>query len=264
MVRSSPRIFRIRRILSRVTRTSMGTTSSGRARRRSVAGRSSRARSTFCGITTTPVTARRASTCGGTAPATIQQTFTGLVPGAQYTFSLDYSGLSKTQSIASVPPSQGGAFTTLATLSPAANGVSTMSDRRYPDDALRDGHLVDQSVHLHRDGDVGDGECRMSSSWTVEHRVVRTASSSPVSGRARTSVTRPTAMARPWRRMVHVNIVTGYNATTHTAPATLGATIDTDADGVPSAAADGDDITASTTRAVSPDPSRSNRVRLRA
>ena len=37
--------------------------------------------------------------------------------------------------------------------------------------------------------------------------------------------------------------MTGYNATTHTAPVMLGSSIDTDADGHPGAAADGDDIT---------------------
>ncbi|WP_187775860.1 GEVED domain-containing protein [Luteimonas suaedae] len=62
----------------------------------------------------------------GTAPATIRQTFTGLVPGAQYTFSVDYSGLSAANSIAVVQLGNGvgAAPVTLATLQPAADAVS--------------------------------------------------------------------------------------------------------------------------------------------
>jgi uncharacterized repeat protein (TIGR01451 family) len=62
----------------------------------------------------------------GTAAATIRQTFTGLVPGAQYTFSVDYSGLSAANSIAVVQLGNGVGATpvTLATLQPAADGVS--------------------------------------------------------------------------------------------------------------------------------------------
>ncbi|PJJ73092.1 putative repeat protein (TIGR01451 family) [Diaminobutyricimonas aerilata] len=60
----------------------------------------------------------------GTAPATIQQTFSGLIPGGRYTFSLDYSGMETTSSRATVQLSQGGAFSTLATLAPTTNAVS--------------------------------------------------------------------------------------------------------------------------------------------
>lgn len=62
----------------------------------------------------------------GTAPATLRQTFTGLVPGAQYTFSVDYSGLSAANSIAVVQLGNGvgAAPVTLATLQPAADAVS--------------------------------------------------------------------------------------------------------------------------------------------
>ncbi|WP_407353714.1 hypothetical protein [Luteimonas sp. R10] len=62
----------------------------------------------------------------GTAAATIRQTFTGLVPGAQYTFSVDYSGLSAANSIAVVQLGNGvgAAPVTLATLQPAADAVS--------------------------------------------------------------------------------------------------------------------------------------------
>lgn len=62
----------------------------------------------------------------GTAAATIRQTFTGLVPGRQYTFSVDYSGLSAANSIAVVQLGNGvGAIpVTLATLQPAADAVN--------------------------------------------------------------------------------------------------------------------------------------------
>ena len=62
----------------------------------------------------------------GTAAATIRQTFTGLVPGAQYTFSVDYSGHSVANSIAVVQLGNGvgAAPVTLATLQPAADSVS--------------------------------------------------------------------------------------------------------------------------------------------
>ncbi|MCR4265850.1 choice-of-anchor D domain-containing protein [Nitratireductor sp. ZSWI3] len=61
----------------------------------------------------------------GTAPATLRQTFTGLVPGQQYTFSIDYAGQSSTQSIASVQLGNGSGVTpvTIATLQPVANSV---------------------------------------------------------------------------------------------------------------------------------------------
>ncbi len=59
----------------------------------------------------------------GTAPATMEQTFAGLVPGVQYTFSIDYSGLEAGSSRGSVLLSQGGPFTSLASLSPSTNGV---------------------------------------------------------------------------------------------------------------------------------------------
>ncbi|MDH5821963.1 DUF642 domain-containing protein [Luteimonas sp. RD2P54] len=62
----------------------------------------------------------------GTAAATIRQTFTGLVPGAQYTFSVDYSGLSAANSIAVIQLGNGvgAAPVTLATLQPSADAVS--------------------------------------------------------------------------------------------------------------------------------------------
>lgn len=61
----------------------------------------------------------------GTAAATIRQTFTGLVPGGQYTFSVDYSGLSAANSIAVVQLGNGVGATpvTLATLQPSADGI---------------------------------------------------------------------------------------------------------------------------------------------
>lgn len=65
----------------------------------------------------------------GTAAATFRQTFTGLVPGRQYTFSIDYSGHSAAQSAGVVQLGNGVGATpvTLATLRPAANSVSNGS-----------------------------------------------------------------------------------------------------------------------------------------
>lgn len=62
----------------------------------------------------------------GTSAATFRQTFTGLVPGQQYTFSIDYSGHSAAQSAGVVQLGNGNAATpvTLATLRPAADSVS--------------------------------------------------------------------------------------------------------------------------------------------
>ncbi|WP_119391745.1 DUF7507 domain-containing protein [Taklimakanibacter lacteus] len=61
----------------------------------------------------------------GTAPATLRQTFTGLLPGQQYTFSIDYAGQSASQSIASVRLGNGNgvAPVTIATLQPVANSI---------------------------------------------------------------------------------------------------------------------------------------------
>jgi fimbrial isopeptide formation D2 family protein/uncharacterized repeat protein (TIGR01451 family) len=63
----------------------------------------------------------------GTAAATVEQTFTGLIPGVDYTFSLDYSGLSATNSIATVSLDTGSGFTDLQTLAPAADGTNNGS-----------------------------------------------------------------------------------------------------------------------------------------
>lgn len=65
----------------------------------------------------------------GTAAATFRQTFTGLVPGRQYTFSIDYSGHSAAQSAGVVQLGNGVGATpvTLATLRPAADSVSNGS-----------------------------------------------------------------------------------------------------------------------------------------
>jgi uncharacterized repeat protein (TIGR01451 family) len=62
----------------------------------------------------------------GTAAATIRQTFTGLTPGRQYTFSVDYSGLSATDSVGTVQLGNGVGTSpvTIATLQAAANAVS--------------------------------------------------------------------------------------------------------------------------------------------
>jgi uncharacterized repeat protein (TIGR01451 family) len=60
----------------------------------------------------------------GTAPATVQQTFTGLTPGQTYSFSIDYSGLSTTNSVATLLLDLGAGFQAIRTLSPIANGVA--------------------------------------------------------------------------------------------------------------------------------------------
>lgn len=62
----------------------------------------------------------------GTAAATFRQTFTGLVPGRQYSFSIDYSGHSAASSTGAVQLGNGSGATpvTLATLRPAVDSVS--------------------------------------------------------------------------------------------------------------------------------------------
>jgi uncharacterized repeat protein (TIGR01451 family) len=62
----------------------------------------------------------------GTAAATIRQIFTGLTPGRQYSFSVDYSGLTAADSIGTVQLGNGVGATpvTLATLQAAADAVS--------------------------------------------------------------------------------------------------------------------------------------------
>ncbi|WP_300619446.1 GEVED domain-containing protein, partial [Dokdonella sp.] len=60
----------------------------------------------------------------GTAPATFEQTFTGLIPGLQYSFSIDYSGLSVTNSRANLFLDLGSGPQLLQTLSPSVTGVS--------------------------------------------------------------------------------------------------------------------------------------------
>jgi uncharacterized repeat protein (TIGR01451 family)/fimbrial isopeptide formation D2 family protein len=60
----------------------------------------------------------------GTAPATFEQTFTGLVPGQVYGFSVDYSGLSAANSRAGVYLDLGGGPQLLKTLAPSVDGVS--------------------------------------------------------------------------------------------------------------------------------------------
>lgn len=59
----------------------------------------------------------------GVSPATIEQSFTGLVPGESYTFSLDYSGLSTTLSTGTVSLDTGTGLVDLETLAPAVDGT---------------------------------------------------------------------------------------------------------------------------------------------
>jgi uncharacterized repeat protein (TIGR01451 family) len=63
----------------------------------------------------------------GTAPATFEQTFTGLVPGREYSFSVDYSGLSAANSRANVYLDLGSGAQLLQTLAPSVDGVSNGS-----------------------------------------------------------------------------------------------------------------------------------------
>lgn len=60
----------------------------------------------------------------GTAPATFEQTFSGLIPGQEYSFSVDYSGLSAANSRADVLLDLGSGPQLLQTLSPSVDGVA--------------------------------------------------------------------------------------------------------------------------------------------
>ncbi|WP_139230589.1 MULTISPECIES: GEVED domain-containing protein [unclassified Leifsonia] len=179
----------------------------------------------------------------GTAPATIQQTFTGLVPGAQYSFSVDYSGLSKTQSIATVQLSQGGAFTTLATLSPVADGVLTNPTGGTPTTPFETVTWSTYSNTFTATGTSATVRLQNTAAPAVNNTGLFVdnftfASDGPCQDFGDAPDSYGTSLAANGAR----HIVTGYDATNHTAPVMLGSAIDTEADGQPTASANGDDV----------------------
>lgn len=178
----------------------------------------------------------------GTAPATIEQTFTGLIPGAQYSFSLDYSGLSRTQSLADVRISQGGAFQTLARLAPAADAVRTSATGGTPDNPI---WQVTWSTYSYVFTATG-------TSATVQIQNVTApgpsntglfldnflfSSEGPCQDFGDAPDSYGTTLASDGAR----HIVVGYDAPTATAPTMLGFSIDTETDALATPDASGDD-----------------------
>lgn len=178
----------------------------------------------------------------GTAPATIQQTFSGLVPGATYTFSLDYSGLNAAGSKGTIQLSQGGAFATLATLGPVADGVQTSTTGGTPQTPV---WTVTWSTFSHTFTATGtSATIRLQN--VVAPSTANTglfvdnfkfASDGPCQDFGDAPDSYGTTLAADGAR----HIVAGYDAVAHTAPTMLGTSIDTEADGLPGATANGDD-----------------------
>ncbi|WP_458113412.1 GEVED domain-containing protein [Arthrobacter sp. R1-13] len=174
----------------------------------------------------------------GTAPATMEQTFTGLVPGAEYTFSIDYSGLQAGASRGSVLLSQGGPFTSLATLSPSTNGVLNGSDglpetRHYTVTWQTFTHTftatgTSATIHLQNQ----TAPAMQNTGLFVDN--FRFGSDSPCQdfGDA------PTGTLQADDGPSH--IVPGFDSVAGTAPLMLGASIDLEDDGQPNASATGD------------------------
>lgn len=176
----------------------------------------------------------------GTAPGTMEQTFAGLIPGAQYTFSIDYSGLQAGASRASVLLDQGAGFTSLASLSPSVDAVSN-GTAGLP--ATR-AYTVTWATYTHTFTALG-------TSATIRLQNVAApatsntglfidnfafSGSAPCQDFGDAPDSYGTSSASDGAR----NVVTAYDASTNTAPVMLGSTVDTDADGQPSTAADGD------------------------
>lgn len=174
----------------------------------------------------------------GTAPATMEQTFTGLIPGSQYTFSIDYSGLEAGASSGAVLLSQGGPFTSLATLSPSVDAVSNGTNGVPQTRA----YTVTWSTYTHTFTATGTSatiQLQNQAAPATQNTGLfvdnfRFGSDSPCEdfGDA------PTGTLQADGGPSH--IVSGFDSATGTAPLMLGATIDREDDGQPTAAADGD------------------------
>ena len=178
----------------------------------------------------------------GTAPATFEQTFTRLVPGQVYSFSVDYSGLSAANSRAGVYLDLGGGPQLLQTLSASVDGVSngngglpttpqyTVVWRTYSYSFVATGtqatiRFINQTA-----------PATLNTGLFIDNFRFRSNSPCPDFGDAPDSY--GTLLASDGAR----HFPAGYDATTGTAPLMLGAHIDPDNDGIPGPGADGDDL----------------------
>jgi uncharacterized repeat protein (TIGR01451 family) len=179
----------------------------------------------------------------GTSPGTMQQTFTGLVPGVQYTFSIDYSGLVANDSLGYVSLDQGAGFVPLASLAPTVSAIQTSpagGTPQVPD------FTVTWATYTHSFTATGT-----SATIRLANQTAPTAfntglfidnfsfvGTSPCQDFGDAPDSYGTTLENDGAR----NIDAGYDADTKTAPTMLGSTVDTEADGQPTGTATGDSV----------------------
>lgn len=176
----------------------------------------------------------------GTAPATLQQTFTGLVPGTEYTFSIDYSGLQASASRGSVLLDQGGGFTSLASLSPTvdavANGTAGVPETRA--------YTVTWATYAHTFVATGT-----SATIRLQNVPAPAASNTGLfidnftftgGGPCQDFGDAPDSYGTTSASDGARHVVSDHDPNAGTAPVMLGGAVDVEADAQPDAAADGD------------------------
>lgn len=176
----------------------------------------------------------------GTSPGTMQQTFSGLVPGDQYTFSIDYSGLVANDSRGFVLLDQGAGFSTLASLAPAVDAINSNVAGTPQAPQFK----VTWATYTHTFTATGT-----SATIRLQNQTAPTAfntglfidnfsfvGNSPCQDLGDAPDSYGTTLANDGAR----NVVVGYDAGTNTAPVMLGSKVDTEADGQPGVNADGD------------------------
>lgn len=178
----------------------------------------------------------------GTEAATLQQTFTGLVPGVEYTFAIDYSGLEVTNSRGTVQLSQGGPFSTLATLAPTVNAVDNGA---YGTPTTPPKFTVTWSTFEHTFIATGT-----AATIRIQNQVAPSLQNTGLfvdnfrfNGGAACEDFGDAPFATTDADGGAAHLVVGYDSDTNTAPLMLGSTVDLEDDGAPSAGADADDTT---------------------
>ena len=178
----------------------------------------------------------------GTAPATFEQTFTSLVPGQTYAFSVDYSGLSAADSRAGVYLDLGSGPQLLQTLSPSVDGVSngngglpttpafTVVWQTYSYSFVATGtqatiRFINQTA-----------PANLNTGLFIDNFKFR--GTSPCQDFGDAPDTYGTLLASNGAR----HVLAGYDAASQTAPLMLGTRVDRDSDGFPGPGADGDDL----------------------
>lgn len=176
----------------------------------------------------------------GTAPATLQQTFTGLVPGTEYTFSIDYSGLQASASRGSVLLDQGSGFTSLASLSPTVNAVPN-GNAGVPETRA---YTVTWATYTHTFVATGT-----SATIRLQNVTAPAASNTGLfidnftftgGGPCQDFGDAPDSYGTTSASDGARHVVSDHDPIAGTAPVMLGAGVDVEADAQPNAAADGD------------------------